>query len=218
MATFPLTDSSGRNAMRRSIWGGAAVAAACLAAPAFAIEAQDVGPRLHVKENPVVGLDVSLGVGGFTGDLAENTNPGPLLGIAATAQPWQLIGIEAGYQGQRLAIDDSRVDSGEGIWRHNGALVGKVGPLLDEKWRPFVGAGFGLSYLNPSSGAENVYDNDFQTELPLTAGLDYRFGNIVAGARATYSLVGNEELVQSPGGGDEKGSLFNANITVGGRF
>lgn len=204
--------------MRLSIWGGAAVAAVCLAAPAFAIEAQDVGTKLNINERPPVGVDVSLGVGGFTGDLAENTNVGPLLGIDATAQLWPFIAVEAGYEGQRLSIDDNRVDNGEGIWRHNVGVLGKVGPLLDEKWRPFVGAGAGLSYLNPSEGAENVYDNDFQTEIPLAAGVDYRFGNITAGARATYSVLGDEDLVNAPGGGAEKGSLFNANITIGGRF
>lgn len=204
--------------MRRSIWGGAALAAACLAAPAFAIEAQQVGAKLKVEERPPVGVDVNVGVGGFTGDLAKNTNPGPLLGLAATAQFWPLVGIEASYQLQRLGIDDTRVQSGEGIWRNNGTLFGKVGPLIDEKWRPFVGAGFGLSYLNPSDGAENVYNNDLQTEIPVAAGLEYRLGSIIAGARATYSFLGSEGVVQAPGGGDEKGSLFNANVTIGGRF
>jgi hypothetical protein len=205
-------------AMRYSTVGGAALAALCLAGPAFAIEAQKVGERLNLNPQPPVGVNVSLGVGGFTGDLAQNTNVGPLLGIDATAEVLPLVGIEAGYEGQRLAIDDNRVDSGEGIWRHNVGLLAKVGPTLDEKWRPFVGAGAGLSYLNPSEEAEGIYDADFQTELPLAAGVDYRFGNIFAGARATYSFLGGEELVAAPGGGDEKGSLFNANITIGGRF
>ncbi|NMO14741.1 outer membrane beta-barrel protein [Pyxidicoccus fallax] len=204
--------------MRHSMVGGVAAVAMSLAAPVYAIEAQDVSRKLDINPNPPVGLDVSLGVGGFTGDLAENTNVGPLLGIDATAQLWPLIGIEAGYEGQRLAIDDDRVESGEGIWRHNVGMLGKVGPLLDQKWRPFVGAGAGLSYLNPSSDAESVYDNDLQVEFPLAAGVDYRFGNIVAGARATYSVLGSEDLVRDVDGTEEKGSLFNAGITVGGRF
>ncbi|WP_241759112.1 outer membrane beta-barrel protein [Pyxidicoccus parkwayensis] len=204
--------------MRRSIWWGAALAAACLAAPAFAIEAQNVGAKLKVNERPPVGIDVGLGVGGFTGGLATNTNPGPLLGVTANAQYWPFLAIEGGYQIQRLAIDDSRVQSGEGIWRNNLGLLAKAGPLLDEKWRPFVGAGAGLSYLDPSTGGEGVYHNDLQTEIPLAAGLDYRFGNIVAGARATYSILGSENVVRTASGNDEKGSLFNANITVGGRF
>jgi opacity protein-like surface antigen len=205
--------------MRHSFVGGVAAAAVCLAGPAFAIEAQQVGERLNIGEQePVPGLNVSLGVGGFTGDLAETTQAGPLLGIDATAEILPLVGIEAGYEGQRLGIDDDRVGSDEGIWRHNVGLLAKVGPTLNEKWKPFVGVGAGLSYLNPSDGADGVYDNDFQTELPVAAGLDYRFGNIFAGARATFSALGGEEFVESSGGDNEKGSLFNANITVGGRF
>lgn len=204
--------------MRRSKVGGIAAAVVCLAAPAFAIEAQEVAERLNINPRPPVGIDVRLGVGGFTGDLAENTNVGPLLGINANAQLWPLIGVEAGYEGQRLAIDDERVDTGEGIWRHNVGVLGKVGPLLQERWRPFVGVGAGVSYLNPSDGADRVYDNDFQTEFPLAAGVDYRFGNIIAGARATYSILADEDVVRDVGGDEEKGSLFNAGITIGGRF
>ncbi len=206
--------------MRHSMVGGLAAAALCLAGPAFAIEAQKVGEALNFdQENTRVGVDVRAGLGGFTGDLADDTGVGPLLGINAGAQPWRLIGIEAGYEGQRIPVDEALAGDGEGIWRHNVGLLAKVGPLLDEKWRPFVGAGAGLSYLNPSEGAEGAFENDFVTELPLAAGVDYRLGNIFAGARATYRVLGGEEFVETPGNADdEKGSLFNASITVGGRF
>ncbi len=205
--------------MRTSRVGGIAAALLCLGGPALAVEAQNVGEALNYNATPPVGVDVRLGLGGFTGDLGDETGVGPLLGINAGAQPWSFIGIEAGYEGQRLPIDDNRVVDGEGIWRHNVGLLAKVGPLINEKWRPFVGAGAGLSYLNPSEDAEGVYENDFVTELPLAAGVDYRLGNLFAGARATYRIVGDEELVDNPTDfADEKGSLFNASIMVGGRF
>ena len=54
--------------------------------PAFAIEAQKVGDALDVRQQPPVGLDVRLGVGGYTGDLADTTNAGPLLGIVFSDQ------------------------------------------------------------------------------------------------------------------------------------
>ncbi|NOK06889.1 hypothetical protein [Myxococcus sp. CA027] len=222
MASFPVTDFPGRNAMRRSIVGGVATAALGMAGPAFAIEAQQVGERLRVEERPLVGVDVRLGLGNFTGDLGSNTKVGPLLGINASAYPWQYGGVEVGYEGQRFPIDDSRLrdnGDGEGVWRHNATLLAKAGPLIDEKWRPFVGAGVGLSYLNPSDGADRFYNNDWQTELPLAAGLDYRFGNLVAGARATYRFVGGEGLLRNPvTNADEKGSLFNGNVMIGGQF
>ncbi|WP_426754270.1 hypothetical protein [Myxococcus sp. Y35] len=208
--------------MRRSIAGGVATTALGLAGPALAMEAQQVGERLRFDERPLVGADVRVGLGGFTGGLADTTNVGMLLGISASAFPWQYGGVEVGYEGQRFPLDDTRLPDngdGEGVWRHNATLLAKAGPLIDEKWRPFVGAGVGLSYLNPSDGADRYYNNDWQTELPLAAGLDYRFGNFVAGARATYRFVGGEGLVRNPvTNADEKGSLFNGNVMIGGQF
>jgi len=205
--------------MRTSRVGGIAAALLCLGGPALAVEAQNVGEALNYNATPPVGIDVRLGLGGFTGDLGDETGVGPLLGINAGAQPWSFIGIEAGYEGQRLPINDNRVADGEGIWRHNVGLLAKVGPLINEKWRPFVGAGAGLSYLNPSEGAEGPFDADFVTEIPLAAGVDYRIGSIFAGARATYRVLGGEEFVVDPTTAeDDKGSLLNASIMVGGRF
>lgn len=204
--------------MRHWMKGGVAALALGLGGPALAVEATEVGQKLNYDQNPPVGVDVRLGLGGFTGELADDTGVGPLLGISAGAQPWSFIGIEAGYEGQRIPVDEAVAGDGEGIWRHNVGLLAKVGPMIDEKWRPFVGAGAGISYLNPSEGAEGDFDNDFVTEIPVAAGVDYRLGNIFAGARATYRVLGGEEFVEDAGADDDKGSLFNASITVGGRF
>jgi opacity protein-like surface antigen len=204
----------------RSVVGGLAAASICLSGPAFAVDATQVGRKLAYDETRMkVGVDVRAGLGGYTGDLGAETGVGPTFGINAEADPWPLFGVELGYEGQRLPIDDTRVPNDSSLWRHNGTLLGKVGPLIDQKWRPFVGAGVGLSYVNPSDNTSGVYDTDFQTELPLAAGVDYHFGNLFAGARATYRLVGGEELTTLPGTGqDAKGSIFNGNITLGGRF
>jgi Outer membrane protein beta-barrel domain len=204
----------------RSVMGGLAAAALLFAGPALAqIEAQEVDERINFEpERAKVGLDVRLGLGGLTGDLGEDTGTGPLLGIAAGAQVWQALGLEVGYEGQRLPIDDTLVGDGEGIYRHNVGVLAKAGPLIDEKWRPFVGAGLGLSYINPSDGAETLYDNDIVQEVPLAAGVDYNFGSIFAGARATYRLMYGEGFADDFRPGDNDGSLFNASVTLGGRF
>lgn len=203
----------------RSVMGSLTASAVLLAGPALAVEAQKVGEDLNFDaRNTKVGLDVRIGVGGVTGDLGEETGTGPLLGIAAGAQPWKALGIELGYEGQRLPITDEIVGDGEALYRHNVGLMAKAGPLLDEKWRPYVGAGVGVSYLNVSDGAEARYDNDIISEVPLAAGLDYNFGGaIFAGARATYRLMYGEGYADDIAG-DAEGSLFNASLTLGGRF
>lgn len=208
----------------RSWMGGIAVVAFCAAGSAFAaIEATRVDEELKFNPDQTkVGLDVRLGVGGLTGDLGERTTPGPLLGITAGAQPWRNIGIEGGFEGQRLGIDDARVGDGEGMYRFNVGVLAKAGPLvLNDTIRPYVGTGVGVSYLNASEGAEDVYDNDLMAELPLAAGIDYRFTpSIFAGARATYRVLFGDEFADDAIATEDNpdGNLLNFGVMVGGRF
>jgi opacity protein-like surface antigen len=203
----------------RSVMGSLAVSAALFAGPVLAVEAQRVEKDLNFDERHTkVGLDVRLGLGGVTGALGDETGTGPLLGISAGAQPWKALGVEVGYEGQRLPLTEDFVPNGEALYRHNLGLLAKVGPMMNDKWRPYVGAGVGLSYLNVSDGAEPFYDNDIIEEVPLAAGLDYNFGGaIFAGARATYRLMYGEGYADDIAGSAD-GSLFNASLTLGGRF
>lgn len=212
----------------RSWMGGIAMVALCTAGSALAaVDAADVGNRLNFNPDQTkVGVDVRLGVGGLTGDLGERTSPGPLIGITAGAQPWRLIGIEAGVEGQRIPIDDTRVVEGEALYRYNLGLLAKAGPLLmQDKLRPYVGLGAGVSYLNATEEAEGIYDNDILAEVPLAAGLDYRFSdNVFAGARASYRMLVGDEFADTasvtldPTDDNPDGNLLNFALTVGGRF
>jgi opacity protein-like surface antigen len=206
----------------RSVMGGLAAAVLCVAGPAFAIEAQKVDEALNFDPNAAqIGLDARVGLGAMTGDLGSLTAPGPLLGISAGAQLWPALGIEVGYEGQRLPIEDERVGTEQAMYRHNLGLFAKAGPMLmDDKLRPYVGAGFGVSYLDVTDGADDtgLYSNDLVREIPVGAGVDYRLGNIFAGARASYQLVTGEEFANDAVGGDIEGDLLNFSLTVGGRF
>jgi hypothetical protein len=209
----------------RSWMGGIALVSLCTASAAFAaVDASRVAGDLRYNEDQTkVGVDVRLGVGGFMGDAGDRTKIGPMVGIAAGAQPWRNLGIEAGVEGQRLAIDDPRVGSGEGVYRYNVGLLAKAGPLVvQEKVRPYVGVGAGVSYLNVTSGATGLglYRNDLVTEVPIAAGVDYRFSrSIFAGARASYRVLFGEEFAESATGtGDSHGNMLNLSATLGGRF
>jgi opacity protein-like surface antigen len=212
----------------RSWMGGIAMVALCTAGSAFAaVDAADVGERLNFNPDATkVGLDVRLGIGGLTGDLGARTAPGPLLGITAGAQPWRNLGLEAGIEGQRLPIDDARVGDEQALYRYNLGVLAKAGPLvMQEKLRPYVGAGVGVSYLNVSDEAEALYENDILAEVPLAAGVDYRFtDNIFAGARASYRILVGDEFADAanvtldPTEDNADGNLLNFALTVGGRF
>lgn len=205
--------------------GGLAVAVLCLASPALAqIEATEVDEALGFDADATrVGVDVRAGVGIMTGDLGDRTAPGPMIGITAGAQPWRTFGIEAGYEGQRLPIDDFRVGDEQAMYRHNVSFLAKTGPLLaNDKLRPYVAAGVGLSYFDVTDDAKDtgLYTNDFVREVPLATGIDYRFtNNIYAGARASYRVLFGEEFANpAEVGGEAEGDLFNLGLTLGGRF
>jgi opacity protein-like surface antigen len=208
--------------MRVGVMKGAMVALLLgLAGPALAIEATDVSERVGAQE---VGADLFVGLGALTGDAGERTITGGLLGVAASAWPNELLGVEASLEGQRLPIDDPRLlEDEQALYRWNGGLLAKAGPmLLEETLRPYLGAGFGLSYINPTDGAEVIYRNDWVGEVPLTAGAEYHFTkNIRAGLRATYRLLIGDEFAPNPDDLTQEraeGSLFNASVTLGGRF
>lgn len=207
----------------RSWMGGMTLMAFCTAGSALAaVDASQVGRGVSFDETRVpVGVDVRAGLGSFTGTAGDNTTTGALLGVTADSQPWPMVGVEAGYEGQRLPIDDGRVGEGEAMWRHNLGLMAKAGPnLLNDKLVPYVGAGFGLSYLNASEGSEDLYENDFIGEVPLAAGVDFHITqNVFAGARATYrALIGTSFADDATGTGETTGGLINYNLTLGGSF
>ncbi|WP_052518591.1 hypothetical protein [Archangium violaceum] len=206
-------------------WGlGAIAAATLLAVPALAqddyIPDDDITPEESIYDAGRgergglfndLNVAVSGGLNTYTGDLGDTTNSGGFLGVQANSRPLPLLGVELGYEGSRNAFED--IDGG--LWRHNVGALAKVGPelLANGSLRPFVGAGFGVSLLNPSDDGELLFENDVVTEVPLAAGVDYKFGGVTAGARATYRLVGGEDL-----GLAQDGNIVNFGIQLGGAF
>ena len=183
----------------RRFFGCAVVlAVAPLAAPALA---QDRG------------LTVQSGVTAFTGGLGGQTNVGSFLSLQAEARPLSFLALEVGYEGSANGFEE---DNSGALWRHNlGALV-KLQPVLANRWAPFLGAGGGVSYLDPTgeTGA-NVFADGFVMEVPVSAGLEYLLEGVTMGARATYRVMAGEDI--APGSFDE-GDLFTAGLSLSGRF
>jgi outer membrane protein with beta-barrel domain len=196
-------------------WGlGAVAVATLLALPALAQESEAKVYDENQKSGGFTrdfGVSLRGGLNTYTGDLADLTGVGGSLGIMADARPLPLLGLELGYEGSRNPF----VNIDGGLWRNNVGALAKVGPEIGRNGslRPFVGAGFGVSSLNPSGDAEILFDNDFVTEVPLAAGVEYKVGAVKAGVRATYSILGGENL-----GLDEHGNNVNFGLNLGGSF
>ncbi len=153
-------------------------------------------------------LTVRGGSNNFTGEAGDLLGTGPALGVQLENNRDGLLSIEYGYEGSRnpLAAGDGA------MWRHNVGALAKVGPNLGNA-RPFVGGGVGASYLNATDEADAVLvDQDVLAEFPVAAGLEYDFGPVTAGARATYRFMALEDYV------DNGGRLFGVSATLGGQF
>lgn len=169
-------------------------------------------------------VNAGVGIGNFLGDLDEVTQLGPTWQVVASGQEYRLIGVEVGYEGGRNSLEDGRLDDSAAVWRHGvGALV-KVGPLIEPQersfsFRPFVGTGVGVGFINPNDEAESLYSNDVLAEIPVAAGLELQRNNLVAGIRASYDFLLSEEFAETAlGVDDSEGGFASAQVTIGGRF
>ena len=161
------------------------------------------------------------GVGDYTGGLGEFSSTGPTWGATLNFQPYRFLGVELGYEGSRHGVDDNRFLDGDepSLMRHGGSSLVKLSPPFLEQVRPFIGVGLGASYVSVSGLANGLYESDFMEEVPVAAGLEFNSGAFTAGVRTTYRLLMNEEFADAalaeggPGGG-----LFDASLTLGGRF
>src|SRR5688572_27435299 len=97
-----------------------------------------------------LGVILRGGINAYSGDLGAETGTGVLAGVTAETNPFDLVSVELGYEGSRNPV--TRVEGS--LWRHSLGALAKVGPTLrDERTRPFVGVGVGVSLLDPTSEA-----------------------------------------------------------------
>lgn len=161
------------------------------------------------------------GVGDYVGALGEFSSPGPTWGATLNFQPYDFLGVELGYEGSRQVVDDNRFleTSAPSLMRHGGSSLIKLSPPFLESVRPFIGVGLGASYVSVSGEANGLYESDFMEEVPMAAGLEFNSGAFTAGVRTTYRLLLNEEFAEAAlAEAGPSGGLFDAALTVGGRF
>lgn len=210
--------------MRRHQWRiGVSLLAFGFAVAALAAEPKEKKPASEqlalATEQADVTIRADAGLSNFLGDLDQHTRLGPSWGVALSAEmPDKFFGAELAYEGSRNQIESNRgLADNAAIWRNGVSGMAKLGPELGKAVRPYVGAGFGVSYLNPNDEADALYDTDFVSEVPFAAGVDLRRGALHGGVRATYRFLVGEQFAVAAGGGSQ-GNLLTTSINLGGTF
>jgi hypothetical protein len=172
--------------------------------------AQNEGPKGKVK------VFLKGGVSDYTGDLGNDIESGPAWGLTVNVQPLRMIGFELGYEGSRNSVTNDLLPDAT-LTRNGASGMVKIAPPLIDVVKPFVAAGLGASYISAKGGA-GLYKSDLVEEVPVAAGIEFNTGNLTTGVRATYRWLVDESFAADTAPGNPQGGLFDAALTIGGRF
>lgn len=177
-----------------------------------------IGASASARERGDLNVAVKGGIGRFTGELDELSDSGPTWGALVNVQPWDVIGLELAYQGSRHDLIDPRLLGSPAVLRHGGDALLKLAPPFLERVKPFLGVGFGASYVTVTGETFGLYRGDTVEEVPFAAGLEFNAGPVTAGVRATYRALLDEEFAPGAPLGAAEGGLLDFGATLGGRF
>lgn len=174
--------------------------------PTYTAETEDMD---YGSDNTLerYGIAVALGggVGGFTNEtLRGATDDGGNWAVRLAIGTRSPIGFEAAYIGsaqsiQALGLDDDALLVGNGV---DGRIRVNV---LDFNVQPFLFAGVGwrrydLARVDTNTSA--VLDSDNVLELPLGAGIAYKYSGFLLDARGEFRVATQEDLMPALTGDD----------------
>ena len=159
------------------------------------------------------GVYVLLGGGiqGYTGDLSDALNIGPMAGVYLGLQPFPVIGFELGYTGGLHNFEIDLRDGADFI-RHGAQANVTVGVPLG-KAKPYALGGIGVDWNTVRETALTNSNTDTGGFVPLGAGVMFAAGPVSLDARFTYHVLFDEasfDANQTTGGG-----RYQAQLSVG---
>lgn len=167
-------------------------------------------------------LFIKGGAGRFVGGtLAGETVWAPAYGGGLAFQPADFFGIDFIYEGARVELAGPVTDgTGEhaALWKHGGTVLLKFGGAITPVIYPWLGAGVGATWLVPSGPFFAGGPTDLMLEVPVTAGIDLRSENFLAGLRVSYRFLIDEWFARDPSERLDSGGMFDVQLVLGVRF
>jgi hypothetical protein len=131
------------------------------------------------------------------------------------------VAIEAAYTGGAVGLNALGLDDNAALISTGAEVLARVN-LLKEQWQPYVVAGVGwrhYSIVNSDENTSSVGDDEDLGEIPMGAGLSYRFEGLVVDGRALFRAAFKDDMISTSGTGDEVGlHNWQAQITAGYEF
>lgn len=145
-----------------------------------------------------IGVALSGGVEGFTNEtLRDATNDGGGWGVRVIVGTRSPVGLEASYIGSAQEIEALGLDT-DALLVSNGVQGNLRVNLTDANIQPFAFAG--VAYRHYELAQEDFNTSDIQSaddvwELPLGAGIAWKYRGLIIDARGEYRLATDEDLM-----------------------
>lgn len=170
-------------------------------APTYTNERRD-----STLERYGIGVALGGGVEGFTsGTMRDATNDGGGWNVRLALGTRSMIGAEVAYVGSAQSIDALGLDS-SALLVSNGAEANlRFNLTQDSNLQPFAIAGVGwrrYDLTNEDFNTSDVNSNDDVLEVPVGAGLAWKYRGLLFDARGVFTIADQADLIPTNDGQD----------------
>jgi hypothetical protein len=147
---------------------------------------------------PVEDVNVGVGYGNWTGDVANDLSAGVAWNVAADLDVTRPVDLELNYVGGVNSFAPTELNEFN-LYTNGVQAAVQVEPWdINDRLTPYASGGLGLSRLsvarNPDLSPE--FQSDTLGTVPIALGADYDIGrSFTLGARAQYDFTFDNELV-----------------------
>lgn len=155
-------------------------------------------PEDDTLERYGIALSLGGGVAGFTDDTMRDTsNDGGAWGVRASIGTRSPIAFEGEYTGSAQSIDALGLDN-DAVLVGNGLQGALRVNILDMNVQPFLFGGLAWRHYNLTNEGINtsdISDSDDVLEIPMGAGIAWKYRGFLVDARGEFRYASQEDMV-----------------------